>query len=221
MLTCAAAAAAVFCGVDGARAASVALGASGWTATWDSSLDPYVDIHVVAEDATHVFIQKSAEFFQGPDGFGVYPGISIDFSWQPGVGNPKSIVIEDEIITNSTGTDWTDFHMDVVSLVDAVFNHGPGFFFTTSPFDNQSFTPDSKRFDVNGFGLGPGGSNAIVADGTSWFPGSGASDGELVIESGVGRSGSSFFTLVETPTPEPASLSLLALGAIAALRRCR
>jgi hypothetical protein len=161
-----------------------------------------------------VFIQKSAEFFQGPDAFGVYPGVSIIFI-QVGPSTIQSIVIEEEILTNSTGTDWTDFHMDLVG--PASFRIPQGGFFTTSPFDNQTLTP--SNFSVNGFGLGPGGSNTTVPNGSSWFPGSGSGDGELYID--VPNSINTTFVLVETPTPEPATLALLSIGMCAVARRRR
>jgi hypothetical protein len=202
-----------------AGAATVLLGASGWQASWDNSLDPYVDVHVVATGADEVFIQKSAEFTQGPNQFGLFPTIPIVFR-QIAANAVSKIIIEDEIITNSTGTDWTDFHMDILNMGDAWFAHPPGFFFTTSPFDNQSFSPDSMSFNVDGFGLGPGGSNAVVPSGSTWFPGDGVTDGELVIQTNPhAQAPFEVFTLKETPTPEPATLALLAIGALAATRR--
>jgi hypothetical protein len=203
------------------RADTIVLGGSGWTASWDPSLDPYVDIQVDSYDGTELVIQKTAEFVQGPNAFGLFPTIPIVFR-QTGPSTLQSIVIADEIITNSTGTDWTDFHFDLLDSGDAVFNHGPQFFFTTSPFDNQAFNAASTSFNVDGFGLGPGGSDALIPDGSSWFPGDGASDGDLVIDV-VGHAQAPFtvFTLKETPTPEPATLALVAIAAAFLARRRR
>ncbi|MEP0848595.1 MAG: PEP-CTERM sorting domain-containing protein, partial [Phycisphaerae bacterium] len=72
---------------------------------------------------------------------------------------------------------------------------------------------------VDGFGLGPGGTDAIIPNGGIWFPGDGASDGELVIDVTThAQAPFTVFTLKETPTPEPSSVLLLVAGA-ALLRR--
>ena len=216
-------------------AGSVVLGSSNWAASWDSSFDDpntgnplLVDIEVVAENATQVFIQKSATWITGPDpNTGLFPTVPIHFQ-QIGPTTVTQIVIEDEIITNLTGHDWTDFHMDILDSGDAAFNatltdaSTPNGFFT-SPFDNQMWAgqigPDLyTEFWVDGFGLGPGGSNAIIPGqfpGNVWFPGNGAFNGEMFIDV-VPKASAPFtaFVLKETPTfvPEPTSAALVILG---------
>ncbi|MBA7554761.1 hypothetical protein ES705_47392 [subsurface metagenome] len=58
-----------------ARAAIIPLGTSGWQASWDASLDPYVSITVDSETSEAVYITKTAEFTQppGPGGFKTIP----------------------------------------------------------------------------------------------------------------------------------------------------
>ena len=210
------------------------LGSSGWGVTWDASLDPFVDIVVDGENAQQVFIEKTAEFTQGPGPGGIFPTIPITFH-QLVPTTVTQIVINDEIITNSTGVDWTDFHFELADGGDAAFDQvltdassgGAGFF--TSPFDNQMWGGQVgpgfyTEFWVDGFGLGPGGSNAVVSStfpNNVWFPGDGAFDGELFIDviPGTGQPGDPFtvFTLKETPTfviPEPTAAGLLVLGMI-------
>jgi len=207
-------------GVSNAQGATVSLG-GGWQASWDASLDPFVDINVDSISSDTIFIQKSAEFIQGPDAQGLFPTIPIVFQ-QTAPSSITRIRILDEIITNSTGADWTDFHFDLLDGGDAAFDNSPGFFFTTVPLTNQSFSPDATSFWVDGFGLGPGGSDAVVADGTVWFPGNGASDGNLdILVNSKQQAPFTVFTLKETPTPEPSSLVLLAFGGASLLLRRR
>ncbi len=200
-------------------AGTVQLGSSGWQASWDSSLDPYVDIIVDAvvpsEDA--VIIQKAAEFIQGPGFGGLFPPIAITFT-QTDANAVSRIVINDEIITNNTGHDWLDFHMQLVDSGDAMFNAADtnasagGNGFSIAPFTVQSFGPGPNppytTYNLRG---------GVVPDGTVWFPGSGAADGELFIDTitGAGTVNDPFtvFTLKEWPTvPEPASGLLVCLG---------
>jgi hypothetical protein len=197
-----------------ASAATVPLGTSGWQATWDASLDPFVNITFIQQVGDTVVIEKTAEFTQGPDEFGLFPTIPITFQ-QVAPSTVNEIVIAQETLTNSTGVDWTDFHWDLLDGGDVWFDT-VGFQFDTTPLTNQAFSPDNTSFFVDGFGLGPGGTDAVVADGTTWTPGAGPND-NLVMD--VVSTGSTVFTLKETPTPEPGTLALLALGAIGVLRR--
>lgn len=206
-----------------AQAGVVDLGA-GWQAIWDNSLDGLVDINVVTiididgEDA--IVIQKSAEFTQGPV-FGVFPSIPIVFQ-QTAFPAAAHIVIDDEIITNSTGEDWTDFHFDLLDAGDVVFDPvrtaasggGPPIGFFISPFTNASFSGDLMSLDIDG---------GVLPAGGVWFPGDGALNGQLWIDMTVATTAPfTTFVLKETPTPEPASIMLVMLGAGAmALRRRR
>ncbi len=76
----------------------------GWTAQWDDSLDPFVSITPLGVVGDAVFIRKTAEFTQGQEG-GFFPSIPIVFR-QNAFGAVSNIVIEDELITNSTGETW-------------------------------------------------------------------------------------------------------------------
>jgi len=208
------------------QAGSIALcnGTAGWTATWDSSLDGLVQI--LDSDCNflsqgRVFIEKSATFTQGPSPSGVFPTISITFI-QTANTNVNRIIIEDEILTNLTGSPWTDFHMDLIDSGDATFNvadtaasggSGP-IGFSIAPFTQAAFTNSNTRLDILG---------GVVPNGTVWTPGGGVSNGELHINVNphVLPGIPTVFSLKETPTPEPGSLALLALGAAAVLRRVR
>ena len=210
------------CAPPQARGGSIILGDSGWEAIWDSSLDSLVDITVDNVTADAVYIEKSAEFTGAP-GPGGFPSIAIVFR-QIAADAVRQVVINDEIITNSTGVDWTDFHIEVLNDGDAAFNpaltdaSGFGGGFSTSPFDHQMFGDGDTSFWVDGFGLGAGGGDAIVEAGDVWFPGIGP--GELYIDVTTQPSAPfTLFALKETPTPEPATCLLMLVGAAILARR--
>ena len=197
--------------VGSAHAGSIVLGSSGWQASWDPSLDGRVQIVLDAVTADTVLIQKLAEFTQGPGIGGIYPPVIVTFQ-QIAPTSVRNIVIADEVLTNSTGTTWTDFHMTLVDHGDATFNptstFGSGF--TYNPFSNLVFSPDNTQLDLFGGGT--------VPNGGTFGPGIG--NGELYIN--VNPSSVAPFTtfsLKEFPTPEPTTLVLLGLGAAFIRRR--
>ena len=188
-----------------------------------------LDVVTIAGPGTvgNVFIHKMATFTQGPGPAG-FPTIPITFS-QVSPDAVGQIIIGGETITNNTGVAWTGFQFRLLPRSNASFNptltdaSGGGTGFSTAPFDNQTFSSDNASLLVDGFGLGPNGSNASVPNGTQWLPGDGASGGELVIDV-VPRPSKPFtvFTLKETPfVPEPATLWLTAFGAVVLLSRRR
>ncbi len=207
---------ATMCGTG--SAAIMNLG-GGWQASWDSSLDPYVAVNglgvfVLPEVGDEVLvIEKIAEFTQPPNPLtGLFNTIPIVFT-QTAPDAVKYIAIDNEVITNSTGADWTDFHMLVQDGPDSIFrpdltaaSGGPGpIGWDISPFTQATFSGDNKQLDIFG---------GTVPDGTVWNP---AGGGLLYI--GVNPTGSTTFVLKETPTPEPAMMTLLGLGGLALLRR--
>jgi len=201
----------LFVAASSANALTVPLGTSGWQAVWDSSLDPYVEITVEPTTETDaVYIHKFAEFIQGPDEFGFFPTIPITFQ-QTAPSSVTRIVILDETLTNSTGVGWTDFHWDLLDHGDAWFESGRPF--VTDPLVNQHWSTDSTSLSVDGFGT-----NGLVPNGGVWNPG--LAYGELVINV-VSKPTPLYttFTLKETPTPEPASLLLIAVGGLLLRRR--
>ncbi len=196
---------------------------SGWQVQWDDQLNPTISIVVDSVSGNTVVIEKQAEFHGAPPG-GITP-IAITFvQTQP--TNVTNIVIEDERLFNGNGVTWTDFHMDIADSGDANFNvaatnasaGGAGFNifpFTQRSFGNSGSGPNTS-FDVSG---GPG-----VPAGQSWTPGTGPQgDGQLWMSVNPhAQAPFTVFTLKERPTiPEPASLSLLAIGGLALLGRKR
>ena len=189
----------------------------GWQASWDGDLYPTVDIISDGVVGDWLFIEKSAEFTQGPQS-GIFPSIAIVFQQIDPNSTVTNIVINDEIVTNSTGVEWTDFHFDLLDGLDAQFNPaasavsgGPlPIGFSIAPFTEAEFSPNLKRLDIWG---------GVVADGQAWFPGDGPSDGQLWIDVVSDPNDLTLFILKETPTPEPATMCLLVIGGLAMLRR--
>ena len=190
------------------------LGTSGWVASWNPSFDSptqLVDVAVFGVVGDAVFIQKSIEFTQGLDpNTGTFPGVPIHFTQVlPGaVGN---IVVDDEIILNSTGNDWFDFHMELTGDPSAVFDPAatlassgpPPIGFTIDPFTTAEFANGNRLLNVNG---------GTVPNGGFWFPGDGLTNGQLWINVTPSPSSGVVFTLTETPTvPEPGSAALVAI----------
>lgn len=218
----AATAALVFCAESG-FAGFTDLG-NNWLAEWDDSLDPFVDVLLFGTmptpDGLAIVIRKEAEFTQ-PSVGGVFPSIPIVFR-QTGPSDVEFIVIEDDVVTNSTGEDWFDFHMQLVDGGDALFDPtrtmdsggaGP-IGWDISPFTQAEFSADNRELDIFG---------GSIANGETWTAGFTApgEGGALWIDVVSSDSGPfTLFTLKETPTiPTPASIALLALAGIAALPR--
>lgn len=202
-----------------AQADTVVLGTSGWQASWDDSLHGLVGIVVDGVTSDAVIIQKAAEFIQPPGVGGLFPPIAITFQQIAGNAVPN-IIISDEILTNSTGTAWTDFHMSLVDGGDAAFNAAAtiGSGFSTAPFGHLTFSLGNTALDVDGFGLGAGGSDATIPNGGIYSPGAAA--GELyIVTSPHSAEPFTTFTLKEWPTPEPATGVILLLGATLLRRR--
>jgi hypothetical protein len=198
-------------GASTAQADTIILGTSGWQATWDSSLDGLVDIIVDGVTADSVIIQKAAEFRQPPGPDGLFPPILVTFQ-QISPNAVSRIIMNDEILTNSTGAPWTDFHMELVDGGDATFDpaatYGSGF--SIAPFTNLTFSPDNTALDIFG-----GGS---IPNGGVYFPGAAA--GNLFIDVVTSPTAPfTTFTLKEYPTPEPTTALLLVLGAALIRRR--
>jgi hypothetical protein len=193
----------------------------GWEAQWDASLDPFVDVVSLGVMGDAVFIEKSAEFTQGSSG-GIFPSISIIFR-QTAPDAVSNIVIEEELITNSTGEDWGGFVMNLVNGDDALFDPvataasgGPGpIGFSIAPFTDAAFTADLKQLDIG---------NGIVADGEVWRPGDMGTDGQLWIDVNT-VPGDTQFALKERPVPVPGPgtgfLAMLAARALVGRRRRR
>jgi hypothetical protein len=189
---------------------------SGWQASWDASLDGLVNVETVSAGSDALVIRKSAEFTQAPVN-GIFPTIPIVFQ-QVAWPAAAHIVIDSETVKNSTGVVWTDFHLDLLDHGDAVFDPaltaasaGPlPIGWNIAPFTQAAFNATRTRLDLSG---------GVVANGQFWLPGGAPNGGQLWTDVVPSQTNFTLFTLKETPTPEPAAMSLLLLGGVCLLAR--
>jgi hypothetical protein len=196
-----------------AAAAVVDLG-GGWKASWPVSLDGLVSMTGELVDDV-LIVRKTVKFTQPPVN-GIFPTIPIVFT-QNAVLAAMHIVIDNESIQNSTGVDWRDFHIDLLgggTVFDSVStaNSGgpPPIGWDIAPFAQAAFTANLKRLDIW---------DGIVPAGQSWLPGGALAGGRLWLDVFPNPNAFTSFSLKETPTPEPATVCLLAFGGVALLTK--
>src|SRR5690349_7521156 len=173
------------------------LGDSGWQARWDNSVNGQVDIDFIEVVGNTVFIQKSAEF-KDPAVNGSFAPIVITME-QIGASTINRFVMDDEIITNSTGSTWTGFMMKANNNPNVHFNPeatlasgGPGpIGFSIAPFTTAVYENDNKVLNISG---------GLLTSGDIWYPGIAANGGQLVVDVQSGGIGDfQSFHLTEKP----------------------
>lgn len=229
----------VVLGTANAQAGSLVLGDSGWTASWDASLDPVLSIGVdlSSSDADSVVIEKSITFNSSFVTDGQVDPATIVFQ-QTTADAKRLVMVADETVVNDTGLAWNGFRMTILdgttgTDVDSRFDPAatgigtPGGF-DVSPFTTASFSQNDQILDLGG---------GTLADGQTWTPGQGPDNGELVIIGlpASGGDGLRSFALKEEPLagggpppviPIPAAAwtglsGLIGLGAYGSVRKVR
>jgi len=191
---------------------------SGWT--WDVSTadEPNVNLVFITLQGNNFFFEKDAKILKNEEPLVIrFNKIS---------ANAANLVINDETVTNRTGSDWGGFRMELSSgSVGGV----PNFVFTTSDgaagIGDFSIDP-FKTFQFYNNNSGILVSNGVVANGATWFPGSQSKTG-LALSAANNQVGDSF-TLKEIsiPIPLPAAAwtgatTLIGICAVNGIRRAR
>lgn len=201
--------------VNVALAGTIDLG-GGWRANWPT-LPGGLDIQVDQLTPEFVKVRIIKDFTAPPSG-GVFEPRLIDFvQIKPDAETVPQIIITQETISNQTGSPWTDYHW-------AVFNQGEVWFkvpesagFDVSPFTNKVFSDPYLIFNDPNRATDLDVDGGLVPAGGTFLPGAAA--GDLCIGIDLTASLPVSFTFKQFPTPEPASLALVALSVVALRRR--
>lgn len=189
----------------------------GWQADVVDPANVSIVVDLVAPD--FMTIQISKDFVEPPGVGGVFPAQLIDFQQIDDDANTvPRIVIVDESITNLTGVDWTDYHWAVLDGTDAWFDVPLSQDFAVDPFAYKEFSDPWDVFVDPDKATDLLADEGVVPNNSSFFPGGGPGDGELVIDVDLSEVDPVSFTFKQFPTPEPGTLLLLALGGLLVTR---
>ena len=192
---------------------------SGWDAILADAIHTDVYVDSVSGSLAYVRIEIAKDFYLPPEN-DLFASNIIQFHQRLDDAHTVAVIqITSEAVTNNTGCDWTDYHFAVTGDA-AAFNK------TTT--DGSRFS--TEPFTVKTWGAAPTGwasnyagtldlSGGVVPDGDTFYPGSAL--GRLYIDADLSGDLAVNFTLTQTPTPEPATLGLLAMGGAAVVLRRR
>ena len=191
---------------------------SGWAWDVSSAVQPLVNLVFIRNEGNQFFFQKDVEFLRASD------PIVITFTRTS--ADAKTLVINDEAVTNHTGVDWQGFRMELSS---GSVGNTPNFAFTTSdgaagigdfkidPFTQFTFYNSNAGLLLHG---------GTVANNSTWMPGSQSNTGLAIVANLLT---SQTFSLKEIPIaaaviPLPTAAwsgmsMLLALGVIRSRKR--
>lgn len=198
--------------IPAAKAASVDLSAFGWMADTENG----VDLTVLSQSSNGITLslEKSADFTTGLNADGFIEPLLINFRQISSSAVP-TIKIDDESITNATGTTWTGFRFIIeggltnngtVPHFDAAASAG----FLTAPFDQGAFSNNDKLLTATGGTL----PTSSLADSGLWNPGQ-APAGDLTIAADPFTSGNTAQTFVFKEQPITGGGPLIPLPAAA------
>lgn len=224
IIACAALAAGGF-SIQAASAATMHMG--GWDVAWPdsqaSSDGTYVTLTVLVDGGSSFTVLQKVAVYTDRAVDGRFQPVSLTFT-QTSDSAAKRLLITQENLTNASGHAWTGFDFILeggstgsagLPYFDTAYSFGGAKTFSIAPFTTVS-SPISGG-GVRNVSLGGG----TLADNTVWRPG--ALSGELAIVASPIVGGHQQFTLYERPDaiPEPSSLALAGVGAMALATRRR
>jgi len=195
--------------MSSAKAASKDLSAFGWMADLQDGVD--LTILSTSNNGVTLSLEKSANFTTGVNANGFIEPLLITFR-QVASNAVPNISIDDETITNNTGSNWSGFRFivegglannGVVPHFDTAASGG----FLTDPFAVGTFSGDSKELTATG------GTLSSSALSNVWHPGLAA--GDLVIAADPFATGNVGQTFVFKEQPITGSGPLIPLPAAA------
>jgi len=196
---------------------------SGWA--WDTPNASLVNLVFIKASNGQFFFQKDANITQ--------TNSPVIITFTKTNSSAQTLVINDEAVTNHSGSDWNAFRMELSS---GTTGNQPNFAFTTSngspgigdfsinPFTSFTFYNNNAGLLLNG---------GTVANGSTWFPGANSTTGLALI---ANASTANTFSLKEiaipgtstppTVIPLPAAAwtglwTLLGLGALKLIKKVR
>ena len=189
---------------------------SGWSMILADDVHNGVVIDGVNAAAVFVTIEIAKDYYL-PMANGVFPPNVIGFRQRLDDSlTVGTIRITDEVITNHTGREWTDYHweiLDSTAAFDRTATEASGF--STGPFTTDTWGPAPSGWTAqHSASLSVAG--GVVPNGGVYLPG--MASGWLEIDVDLAQDDSDF-DLTQYPTPEPGTLVLLALGGAAVLGR--
>ena len=200
---------------------------SGWDAVIADNVNTGIVIDLITSE--YVVIEIAKIFPDPPSATGRFTPNLIEFRQRLGDAETLTdIRIADEIIFNATGSEWEDYHWRIVgeaAAFDRPATEAGGF--SINPFTNKTWGPSQVGWDLSSPDS-PGDHPAVlnvdgglVPDRRSFLPGLGSEP--LFIDVKLGEPGvmDSDFILVQTPTPEPATAAVVALGGMVMVLRRR
>jgi len=202
---------------------SILLNSKGWQITGPSVTNEF-SASIIDDDNGNpdVLLIEIVKNFKADWEFGFGPSIILNFNQvADDASTAKKIIINDESISNNTDKDWYDFHWVLGTFNVASFDQVETSKMDTDLFAQHSWNtwlddpsdPTTRKEELALF-------DGVVPMGDAFYPG--YKNGGIVIDIDlpVGDGDNAFFYLKEYPSvPEPATMSLLAIGGIAMLVR--
>lgn len=191
---------------------------SGWDAIIADDIHTGIVVDTITDDYVVIEISKT---FADPYSAGEFTPNIITFRQRlDDAYTVADIRIANEIIFNSTGIGWQDYHWSIVDE-EAAFDPlaTDAEWFSVSPFEDMTWGPPEMQWDVDhSSSLDVDG--GLVPHGEFFYPG--RDSGPLFIDVDLSRAEWAEFTLVQVPTPEPTTMAVIVLGGLVmALRRPR